>query len=168
MSSLPLGSIVTGEAAQPPERVPLHGKYVSLLPMTESHFSALFASLGQPEHYPFYTYFLEGPDPFPDGWPDFEARMFAKVHCKEPGAVFWTCAIPASIHKHTDAGHFTETSDMEQAAKDVGDMSAEGQIALWRTDLANRSIEIAHVMFGQRMRGTKASTEVGRNIGLHV
>lgn len=151
MSSLPVGPAVTAQPALPPQAVPLKGRYVTLAPLAEAHISPLFTTVGQPRHYPSWTYMLEGSDPFPGGQLDFEQKMRSKIGPHASGACFWVIELPELARK-------LPVEDVESP-----ESLCQGHLALWRMDLPNRVIEIAHVMFGEMIRGKREGTEVRRS-----
>ena len=150
MAALPLGPLVTTLPSKAPQPNILVGTYVQLVPLAEEHVLPLFATVGQPHHYPLWTYMREGPDPYPEGFASFEKMTRAKIGLQPPDPMYWAIellkpAFPLSARESAPEGH-----------------SVQGHVTWWRVDQPNGVIEIAHVMYGEYLRGKRAGTEVGQ------
>ena len=161
MPQLPRGALVPDQTALTPENVTLEGQYLSLIPLSEAHIDPLFLSVGQPTHFPLWTYMLEGPNPFPDGKVDFANSIQRKLNAKKDGLWTWCIALPDQVDQ---ASIKPIGIDIEGRSKTLrtglSSHSAQGHVAIWRLDLDHRTAEIGHVMLGDRVRGRREGTEV--------
>ena len=125
-----LGPSVPTHPALLPTPHPLTGHHITLTPLSPSHTSDLFSSIGGPSNASLWTYMLTGP--YPTSGP-FHAHIAHNAQSTNP--FFYT------ILSNTTG-------------------KALGNVSLMAIDPANRSIEIGHVIFSPALQRTPAATEV--------
>jgi RimJ/RimL family protein N-acetyltransferase len=132
VTGLPVGEPVDVTPARRPQRVPIDGRFVSLVPVDPArHAAGLFAAShdGSDEAAGMWTYMPYGP------WPD-EAGMGA-----------WLEGLPAS----EDPLFFTVL------AREVG--RPVGMASFLNIDLAMRHLELGHIWYAPVAQRTRANTE---------
>lgn len=118
------------EPAPRPARITLRGRYVTLCPLNpEEHGEALWEGAGSPRHEQRWLYMGDGP--FADR-AAFAAHLERKQASEDP--LFYAIA-------------------------DNGSGQALGYAALMRIDLANRVIEVGHIMYTVSLERTRGATE---------
>jgi len=125
-----LGPRLHWSPVDPPDRVPLHGRFVSLEPFDSArHAEALYrASHGENLDPALWLYLGYGP------WPDAAAyRPWVEEHARSADPLFF-----AIVPNGGDAA---------------------GQATYMRIDANNGVIEIGHIWFGPALQKTKAATE---------
>ncbi|KAF5009755.1 hypothetical protein FDECE_4028 [Fusarium decemcellulare] len=133
MSELPVGPLTPPGTASPPSRVPIDGKYTSLVPLDVSHADALFKHLGGEENGHRWTYMFGGPYLDPEKWKETQ-----EAWSKDEDTIFFTVL----------SGPRTDPS-----SEPVGQMSYLNIVP------SHRRIEIGSVILGEQLKQTRAATE---------
>jgi len=129
VEGLPVGPEVDTTPAQYPPHTTLHGRFVTLEPLTIAHTDDLFSVLGGAEHAYLWTYMFDGP--FLD-IASFRSSIAVKVQSRDP-LYFAVCS--------------TATRE------------AIGLVTLMRIDVVNRSIEVGCITFGPPLQRSSGATE---------
>ncbi|EEH10577.1 acetyltransferase [Histoplasma capsulatum G186AR] len=135
MAEPQLGPIVPNKPAIPPTRKPLHGRTITLEPLTAAHSDSLFSCLGGADNARLWDYMPDGPF---TSKADFD--NFIHYAATSEDRLFF------SIMDHT-------------GLKDAYSGKAVGFLSLFRIDVKNRAVEIGFVTFSRMLQRTTAATE---------
>ncbi|MBA2602298.1 MAG: GNAT family N-acetyltransferase [Acidobacteria bacterium] len=134
-----LGEPVDDRPARRPERVTLHGRDVTLVPLDPAaHADALFESTSGPDHDPVWTYLLNGP--FHDR---ASFRQFISAMADSDDPLFFAIT-------RTDDG------------------LARGLAAYMRIEPQHRVVEVGSIVYGPALQRTRGATEAMYLMARHV
>lgn len=127
----PVGAEVANgpSPAKHPERVPLKGRYVTLLPLEPAHAPALYEAIGGPENDAVWTYLRDGPYHDISAFSEHVTKL-----SKSMNPLFFA----VFDHKH---GKVMGTSSLREI------------------DVENRATEDGYVIFSPKLQRSPASTE---------
>jgi RimJ/RimL family protein N-acetyltransferase len=126
----PVGAPISVHAASPPERVPLRGQEVDIVPLDRAqHAATLFNSIGKEEHGGLWTYMFDGP--FGD-FSEFDAAV--SEWATSTVAVYYVILLRVS-----------------------GDVV--GRAALMRIEPVHGVIEVGGIVYAPSLQQTRAATE---------
>ena len=133
-----LGELVDDRPARRPERVTLHGRDVTLVPLELAHADALFRSTSGPENDPVWTYLQNGP--FHD---HASFRQFISTKAASEDPLFF------AITRRDDA-------------------LAVGLAAYMRIEPQQRVVEVGNIVYGPALQRTRGGTEAMYLMARHV
>lgn len=136
MAEPQLGPIVPNKPAIPPTRKPLHGRTITLEPLTAAHSDSLFSCLGGADNATLWDYMPDGPFTSKADFDNF-------------------------IHYAATSEDRLFFSVMDRTGlQDAYSGKAVGFLSLFRIDVKNRAVEIGFVTFSRMLQRTTAATEV--------
>ncbi|EGC42796.1 acetyltransferase [Histoplasma capsulatum var. duboisii H88] len=135
MAEPQLGPIVPNKPAIPPTRKPLHGRTITLEPLTAAHSDSLFSCLGGADNARLWDYMPDGPFTSKADFDNF-------------------------IHYAATSEDRLFFSVMDRTGlKEAYSGKAVGFLSLLRIDVKNRAVEIGFVTFSRMLQRTTAATE---------
>jgi len=137
-ASLPIGGGIYFFPAPVPEPVVLTGRYVTVTPLRQEHFRALWEGASGPDNDPLWAYLFDGP------YPDracFDEAMHAKANSRDP--LFF-----ALLDHRTGL--------------------AAGHAAYMRIEPKHRCIEIGSILYTPAFQKTAAATEAMYLMARHI
>ncbi|EDN07645.1 hypothetical protein HCAG_04155 [Histoplasma mississippiense (nom. inval.)] len=127
---------IPNKPAIPPTRKPLHGRTITLEPLTAAHSDSLFSCLGGADNATLWDYMPDGPFTSKADFDNF-------------------------IHYAATSEDRLFFSVMDRTGlQDAYSGKAVGFLSLFRIDVKNRAVEIGFVTFSRMLQRTTAATEV--------